>query len=743
MKSNTLNLLSQVRHLFAILMLTIAFIASPAASSSVFAANNKPSAAQQRQKAMAQKNKQRQQQMAKAKKEREQKAKQAAKDKAKKDANKKDAKEVKQTEEPVVEETPQEPETKAQSAYRQKLEAAQRYNARIARYQARDIHHSLGVWGYAGYSALFQKYPTTLNFSNNLVGGIGGGVGLGYQLLYKHFLFNTGLEFEMYNSADRIFATDGNPFSENMPLLTAVPGNNLTYTLNPFTDNYSLGYIDIPLLFGGQWNAFYFLVGPKIGYSLIKNSTAQATLSTALETADASLSNLVISDQPLKYSEKLSSHINLAAHAEIGLFLDQWLKPQQKQQKGTRSRFQRGKQQRSFADIVHLRLGVFADYGVLNIQNSANASHAQTTPVLPNVTAPANSQPLPVLTINPAQNMRANPFLVGVKLAMFFELPRKQKKLMSLPAEPLPSFATKVVDEETGKPLQGAMISVFNPYKGKVTTKTTNKSGLVMQRYKNGQYKIWAKHAKYFETDTVYFDHQKNLKDTVILSLKPTPEGFIEGTSLSSLTGVVRDADTQQPLDADIIIRDLDMNTLYEGQAADDGLFVTPLPAGDYVAHLSRKGYMPADDTLHFSMDTIFLTLQRIEEGKKVILYNMFFATNKTQILQVSQESLDALLSFMTENPGVEVHITGHTDAVGSDESNQRLSENRAKAVRKALILSGIDGSRITYEGRGESEPVDTNETEEGRAKNRRVEIEVTSTGELNAEQIQVKNDWE
>ena len=271
----------------------------------------------------------------------------------------------------------------------------------------------------------------------------------------------------------------------------------------------------------------------------------------------------------------------------------------------------------------------------------------------------------------------------------------------------------------------------------------TSKSGLVMQRYKHGQYKIWAQRVGYITTDTVYYEHNKNLKDTVIMRIKAAPAGFVEGSSLTALAGVVRDADNQQPLDAEIVIRDMDQNVLYEGESAEDGVFVTSLPAGDYVAHLSRKGYMPLDDTMHFEMDTIFISLQRIEEGKKVILYNMFFATNKTQILQVSQESLDALFNFMNDNPGVEVHITGHTDAVGSDESNQRLSENRAKAVRKALIMSGIDGSRITCEGRGENEPVDTNETEEGRAKNRRVEIEVTSTGDLSADQIEIQNDWE
>ena len=79
----------------------------------------------------------------------------------------------------------------------------------------------------------------------------------------------------------------------------------------------------------------------------------------------------------------------------------------------------------------------------------------------------------------------------------------------------------------------------------------------------------------------------------------------------------------------------------------------------------------------------------------------------------------------VSENTEINIRIIGHTDNVGSDAANQRLSEGRAAAVRADLIERGIAPERLQAEGRGESQPVDTNDTEEGRQNNRRVEIEI------------------
>ena len=77
--------------------------------------------------------------------------------------------------------------------------------------------------------------------------------------------------------------------------------------------------------------------------------------------------------------------------------------------------------------------------------------------------------------------------------------------------------------------------------------------------------------------------------------------------------------------------------------------------------------------------------------------------------------------------PQMTIEIGGHTDGKGSEAYNQRLSENRAKAVVDYLVSKGVDAKRLKYKGYGKTMPVDTNDTEEGRAKNRRVEFKILS----------------
>jgi outer membrane protein OmpA-like peptidoglycan-associated protein len=86
---------------------------------------------------------------------------------------------------------------------------------------------------------------------------------------------------------------------------------------------------------------------------------------------------------------------------------------------------------------------------------------------------------------------------------------------------------------------------------------------------------------------------------------------------------------------------------------------------------------------------------------------------------------LNKLYKFLVDNAGLKIEISGHTDNVGTEQYNVELSEKRARSVYNYLIDKGIDPKRLSYEGYGESDPIATNETEEGRAKNRRTEIKI------------------
>lgn len=111
----------------------------------------------------------------------------------------------------------------------------------------------------------------------------------------------------------------------------------------------------------------------------------------------------------------------------------------------------------------------------------------------------------------------------------------------------------------------------------------------------------------------------------------------------------------------------------------------------------------------------------KIEEP--IVLENVLFETNKSVLLQPSFASLDKLASQLEYNSLMKIEIRGHTDNVGNTSKNQTLSEQRAKAVLDYLVAKGIEASRLSFKGFGSSAPIASNDKEEGRKKNRRVEF--------------------
>lgn len=158
------------------------------------------------------------------------------------------------------------------------------------------------------------------------------------------------------------------------------------------------------------------------------------------------------------------------------------------------------------------------------------------------------------------------------------------------------------------------------------------------------------------------------------------------------------------------------------------GTELRDLPAGKYIYSAHDANNCLASDTVIFTEPVIpkdeFLDgLRSIEEGSAVVLENIFFEFNKTDLLPASYPELDKVVSFMVEDNISLIEIAGHTDNEGSDSYNLKLSEGRAAAVVGYLASRGVKSDRMQSVGYGESRPVDTNLTEEGRAKNRRVEF--------------------
>jgi OmpA-OmpF porin, OOP family len=113
---------------------------------------------------------------------------------------------------------------------------------------------------------------------------------------------------------------------------------------------------------------------------------------------------------------------------------------------------------------------------------------------------------------------------------------------------------------------------------------------------------------------------------------------------------------------------------------------------------------------------------ETINKDGFVALY-INYETGKSDIKPESQSIVDQIVEMLRQNKELKISIEGHTNNVGDNNSNQTLSENRAKAVMNALIARGIEKSRLSYKGCGSSKPIADNATEEGKAKNRRVDI--------------------
>ncbi|MBO4595780.1 MAG: OmpA family protein, partial [Bacteroidales bacterium] len=125
--------------------------------------------------------------------------------------------------------------------------------------------------------------------------------------------------------------------------------------------------------------------------------------------------------------------------------------------------------------------------------------------------------------------------------------------------------------------------------------------------------------------------------------------------------------------------------------------------------------------------DTVVIIKEVPVEIQKVMkdLSNTLFKFGKFNLGETEKGYLDQVADWIKSEPEINVEIGGHTDSVGSDSYNQKLSEQRAKAVCDYLISQGVDKARLTYKGYGESEPIATNETEAGRQRNRRVELKI------------------
>lgn len=200
--------------------------------------------------------------------------------------------------------------------------------------------------------------------------------------------------------------------------------------------------------------------------------------------------------------------------------------------------------------------------------------------------------------------------------------------------------------------------------------------------------------------------------------------------------GTVRDAITKLPLEAKIEIIDNNIDDIVAEFTTNSqsGAYLINLPSGkNYGLNVSKDGYLfhsenfNIADTVDYQEVIIDVDLQRIEIGTTVVLKNIFFDYDKASLRPESFAELNRVVGILNKQPKLKIEISGHTDNKGSFEYNKNLSKSRAKTVVDYLIEKGISADRLTYEGYAYEKPIATNDTDEGRQLNRRVEFKVVS----------------
>ena len=156
------------------------------------------------------------------------------------------------------------------------------------------------------------------------------------------------------------------------------------------------------------------------------------------------------------------------------------------------------------------------------------------------------------------------------------------------------------------------------------------------------------------------------------------------------------------------------------------------LPCGERFSFIVRhpgylyySKYFDLIEVQHPASHPVIIPLLPIRKGDVKILHQVYFDFDSAELKPESLGEIQQVYQMMLENPDINILITGYTDARGTEDYNNRLSKNRAEAIRVALINEGIDSVRLRSKGAGSSEPVSENDTKVGRALNRRTEIEI------------------
>lgn len=220
---------------------------------------------------------------------------------------------------------------------------------------------------------------------------------------------------------------------------------------------------------------------------------------------------------------------------------------------------------------------------------------------------------------------------------------------------------------------------------------------------------------------------------TDLYEILPLPNRALPTTTVISISGKVVD-ENNQPIEAEIAWQELDtgktLGKLYS--KATTGEFFITLPVGkEYAFYAKKEGYFNISERIdlksqkkysikatNFQLNSYQST---IKNKKEIVLNNIFFGSNSDKLNPSSFAELNRLVDVLLKNEEMKIEIQGHSDDVGNADNNMALSEKRAKSVQGYLLGKGVPSEKISAKGYGQTKPAFPNDSDEHRAKNRRV----------------------
>ena len=570
--------------------------------------------------------------------------------------------------------------------------------------------HYIGPFLMAGYDNMLKLDPRLQN-----IGGPMGGLGFAYQFRYGTY---DRWSLLLKADAEAQYGLNIRKGTFNITRRVLQPSDEmfLSYQFPALSERQQALDVSASLMVGGQYKGVFFFTGARLGYPVgIAGYSVESRVDRIMYDARAiddytEMPHHLLGSETVNGSGSLARKLNAFWALEVGY---DFFRPQQ--QPLARGR-DNAPQKRTFRDYAHWQLSAFVNVGLMDYKASPDE------PLVVFDGGEGVSQLRSTSNALEFASARTIPVIAGLKFALFFELQQKQKKQVKQPAESEAMIVTYVRDELTDQPIGGATVKTRPVTKGKKKKKTVvkttdNESGCVAKAFAPGKYRISASHPGYFPMEPVLLKHGES-DDTLQIALYPQ----------LPLRSQVVDAKTGRPVTAQVTVYDQADTVIFKGSVDSIQTLLSTLvdDRKEYSVCVTAEGYRDTCTTTTAGniADVLVIRLEPIHV-RKFVLQNMFFATDKTDILPSSESALQELYNLLNDNPNIRIRIIGHTDDVGKDDYNWRLSKGRSESVKQEMVKRGIDAARIETTGRGEQDPIVPNDSDEHRQMNRRVEIEI------------------